>query len=819
MKVILILILAVTSGVAGTVELIHYPRDTNPDFHGRPRLVVEDPEAHGGTAQVAVPGKSQPGGTLCSFYSYARPAGRYRITWRVKVDDNTIHETVFEASTAKGSIHLMGTDFQKPNAYQEFSYTAEKGEGGFFAVASTWPGKGKVYVDRVTVVSEKLYTEKELIEPEGGLDLPDAWFFPAPLPPRVHMAKGLWWDFFGLSQAMAEMGGAFLSSSYHGQGQGGTLLRHFPASPRELMALNLVILANVDASALRPRGRLLLEEYVRNGGALLVLGGPFAFENGGYRFTALERLLPCRILDKGRQKAEGGLILKPADGAEKILPPGLAWGMSPRVFYYHPLEAQPDAQVLVTAGEHPLVMVGEVGKGRCGVIGASPEGIPGPDEISFWEWGDMPRLVGAVCQWLVSTPREKRAVVIDAKTRKELEKLSVPSPDENEEQRQQALTVLFSKCQDKTFAQEMLSTINHSESAPDRPFVDAAFTAIQPFVDTEFQEEAEALIESAGTGKAELGLRLLGLCRPDDAGETLKRFLEEGAGAFSGRKGEDTLGDAAGLSVDSGLEIAANERLKLSAVLALGDLGDPRYLGALRKATIEFSKKRQELTDVDEVADLGENIYQQSLATRCRLGDADAVRPFLQAILRNIEEIEEFQNAFDNMLPNKDDKRLMNMLKVGQIRLPILHRRVALCMEMMTRSSYSLVGRWAEELSRLDHPALTPFALGALAANPERNLTNEGSAPILSLLRECKFPELRCLAYRLASGLNDPGINAELASIIAQLAADSDPASVRFALGMVTRLKPEERERVLAHALKHPDPDVRRLATLSLSAR
>lgn len=199
-------VLAVALTAADGVELTHHPRQTKPHFKGHPRFVVEDPDAHGGSAQAAIPGKSDPGGVICSFYSYARPAGRYRITWRVKVDDNTIDDVVFSASTggggrgfARGSIKVKGTDFKQAGLYQEFSYTAEKNEAGFFGVSASWPGKGRVLIDRVRVVSEKLFTDRDLLERAGGMELPDEWILPHPSPPAHTHGQGavvgfLWFE-------------------------------------------------------------------------------------------------------------------------------------------------------------------------------------------------------------------------------------------------------------------------------------------------------------------------------------------------------------------------------------------------------------------------------------------------------------------------------------------------------------------------------------------------------------------------------------------------------------------------------------------------
>ena len=814
-RLLLAVLLCGAVGLADGVRIVHHPRQTSPDFHGHPRLVAEDPEARHGTAQAAIPGKSHPGGPICSFYSYARPAGRYRITWRVKVDDNTIAEPVFQARTGRGSIKLKGTDFKEPNVYQDFSYTAEKGEGGFFGVSAAWPGKGRIHVDWVTVVSEKLYTERELLAKKGGVDLPDAWIIPPPSPPQVHIAKGLWWDFFGVSEALGEMGGVNVACSYHFKGQGGTGLRGFPRSWQGLMQHNLVILANVDAPALRARGRLLLEEYVTNGGALLVLGGPFSFERGGYRYTALDRLLPCRMMDKKWAKADGDFVMEPTEHARGLLPADLSWLMKPHLYYYHPLEAKPEARVLVTAGGKPVVAVWDIGKGRVGVIAATAEGDPPADQLAFWEWGDMARLVAAMCRWLVSAPREERPHVMDEEARQKLEKLALPAPGDKEEQRRRELKLLLAKCGDKSFAREILSTVSNAESNPDRRFVAAVVRTVVPFVDDDFREEAETLIESGNTGKAELGLRVLGVCGAGEDGETLAGFLEKGTGAFAKGDVDDLLDAGGGLSIDSGLEIGANERLKLAAAIALGDLGDRQYVRALRKATREFAKKRQGLMTVDAVPDLNENIYQQSLAARCRLGDPSAAGPFLDAILKNTDEIEQFLNAFDNMLPNKDDKKLMSMLEIGRIRLPLLYRRQARCTELLRSVPYSVAGTFAKELASRNHPALTYFAFAALTPGPERKLTREVAASLLPLLQECQISELRLLALRLAAKVRDPELDRHLATSLATLAADADPNSARFALRTLASLKQEDRPPVVTAALKHPNQNIRRLAGLS----
>ena len=95
MPAVALVLLGLTTAVVPALELVYYPRDSQETVANAPRFVVPDPDAQSGTAQAALPGKSQPGSTICSLYAYARPAGIYVVTWRAKVGDNTITDVVF----------------------------------------------------------------------------------------------------------------------------------------------------------------------------------------------------------------------------------------------------------------------------------------------------------------------------------------------------------------------------------------------------------------------------------------------------------------------------------------------------------------------------------------------------------------------------------------------------------------------------------------------------------------------------------------------------------------------------------------------------
>ena len=804
-------------------ELVYYPRGVEGTPQGTPRFVVPDPDANGGAAQAAIPGQSVAGSSPCSFYAYARKAATYRITWRIKLDDNTIPGVVLKMGTGDGQqgkaafkhggLELKGTDFTAPGQYQEFTYLAEKGEGGFFTVNASWTGKGRVQIDSIKIVPEKLFIEQEIVQRTSGkLALPETWLIPKPLPPSVHIAKGLWWNFFGLSEALTELGGGMVSSSYYTSSQSGATLRNFPTTWQQFMACNLILLVNVDAQSIGPSGRLLLEEYVKNGGTLFVCGGPFAFEPGGYQDTALAQLLPCEMTGSGRIKAEGGFVLKPTDGAKGILPDGLSWQAEPRVFYYHEVQPNKDAQILVTAGGKPLLMVWQVGKGRVAALAATAEGEPASGQLAFWDWGDLPRLIAGVSRWLMQGQGENLPPAKSSETKQLLDELLSPALGDDNEKREKLIQKVLARCHDQAFAKEILTAVSLNGETPDRTFVMAAARAVQPFVDAGFEPAAQALLNSGNVGKAALGLQVLGNCRVATAQTTIVKFLTQGASALK------EAGDKPDLKIDNlgADDRGDDQRLKLAAVIALGDLGDPANLARLLQETEKFSGKTTSPSDLNEVTDLNENILQQALGARARLGDGQAVGPFLRELLKNAAKMEEYNNYLDSINPSSDDKVLLRGRKTARKQLPVLRQRQALCLEMLRRFPYSVYPAVAAELVRLNDATTIPYGSAALAPKPGQAVPPEVAQSLLPLLENCTVPELRLLAYNLIASAGNPATSQLLATAMKHLAASQNPADVKFVLRQLGRFPAADRGAILKATLANPDPKLRLLARASV---
>ncbi len=819
------LLAAATSLIAE--DYLYHPRDAE-EAGGAPRFVVPDPDAQGGTAQAAIPGKSRPGSYTAALYAYCRPGAKYKVTWRMKIDDNRIPDLVVKIWTHDeqgrdgykgGSLELKGTDFKAPNQYQEFTYNAEKTEGGFFNVGAIWQGKGRLHIDFIKIVPEKFYTEREMLEHKGKIDLPEAWYLPRPVPPVIHLAKGLWWDFFGLSEAMAELGGATWTSSYHCSGQYGMTLRNFPATWQELMGYNLVVITNADAQAVGTNGRMLLEEYVKNGGSLLICGGPYSFGKGGYKGTALEKLLPCEMTGTERVKVEGENILKPAAGAEKILPDDLAWDVQPRALFHHPVRPKDGALVLAAIGDKPAVLAWNCGKGRVAAMAITAEGQAGDGQLAFWEWGDWPRLMASVMRWLTAEQGKEPPPANSAATRKALEDLMAPAADEDPGPRMNKMNNLLSRGHDKAFAKDILEIMSGFDGTPGRPLVEAIARTVRPYVDAEFAKPAMALVDSGNPGKVALGLQVLGMCRTPEGAATILKYLERGAAALKSSGGGG--GAEGGLdelvtqarSGDNG----DDQRIKLAAAIAIGNLGDPKNLPALKAVPPPPTGKAAAADgELGELTDLNENLLQQLLAARARLGDAAAVGPFLDEVMANILKIEHYVNYMDVMLLDPDDKELIRGRKVAVQRLPILRQRQVLCMDVLGQFPDSVYPAVGADLAKRGDERLAPFAYAALSGAAGKPVKPETAAAFLPAVEKCNVRELRRLALNMVLAGGDAALKQKLGETLAALAAGKETNAAMFAIRSASRLPAEARCPILSAALKNPDERVRRIAKASI---
>jgi uncharacterized membrane protein len=395
----------------------------------RPRVMelIADPAAPTGQAAHAKEGV-QVGGMAADSYSYEGIPGHYVTKFFFKVADNTRPDAVVSfgmwgaigpdpTAGGDGMKYLKATDFKQPGIYQEFTYEWDYYEYGFQVDAVNWLGKGEIWWGGVETRLVKAFTDDELLSvwknppavkyyvpfPPKDQKIPE---FPADLAvaagvPKVHMVEGMYYDRFGVEEAIKSLPGASLTESEtSSNAQVADIAPKFPGTDDLFAKHNVVIMANVDLRRLGVLRRLAIKEFVNRGGGLLVLGGPWTYGRSAVRGTWIDDLLPVGV--KGRSDwvhLPAGSALQWTDQA----PAGLRavpLGDHPCVSYVHDVDLRATGKVALTAGGRPVLVLCEVGKGRVGAFTGTAMGDPGPGSVGFWESNTWPGAMAALLRWL-----------------------------------------------------------------------------------------------------------------------------------------------------------------------------------------------------------------------------------------------------------------------------------------------------------------------------------------------------------------------------------------------------------------------------------
>jgi uncharacterized membrane protein len=216
----------------------------------------------------------------------------------------------------------------------------------------------------------------------------------------------------GADELRAVLGAAGIETDYL---PGHLVPARFPGSTAELAGYGAVILSDIGANSIllaqqtfersepAPDRLAILEDYVRGGGGLLMIGGYLSFAGiegkARYHGTPVEDALPVLIAEADdRAERPAGVTPELAPGAAEH--PALAgvpagW---PAVLGYNRVTARPDADVLVTCGADPLVAVRDYHAGRSAVFTSdcAPHWAPPP----FLAWPGYAALWPSLLRWL-----------------------------------------------------------------------------------------------------------------------------------------------------------------------------------------------------------------------------------------------------------------------------------------------------------------------------------------------------------------------------------------------------------------------------------
>ena len=227
------------------------------------------------------------------------------------------------------------------------------------------------------------------------------------------------WDFF--ASTTYEVGTEYLEKALEGSGitlehmPGHLAAARFPLTLSDLAAYDVVILSDIGANTLllhpdtwlrgksMPNRLQLLKTWVEQGGGLAMAGGYMSFAgiyaSAKYYRTPIEAVLPVSIhtFDDRVEVPEGVAtqVIKPDH-------PILAdvTGEWPVLLGYNETVLRPEGELLVQAGEYPLLAVRTVGKGRT-LAWASDIG-PHWCPVPFLSWEGYGRIWRQAIQWLAA---------------------------------------------------------------------------------------------------------------------------------------------------------------------------------------------------------------------------------------------------------------------------------------------------------------------------------------------------------------------------------------------------------------------------------
>jgi len=213
--------------------------------------------------------------------------------------------------------------------------------------------------------------------------------------------RGLHWNVWGLDGAAQVLGTRLRDrqvahySEYYWKGED---LTSFPASWPDFARHDVIIFANVPFTVLGPARAAALANWVKAGGALVLLGGTHAFGQAGLNELPLGPLMPVQathVFDLLQFPAYKPVTATPVL-KEKVAANDLDWKAGPQVLWRHGVQVKPGAQVWLQGGGEPFLVVGKAGAGQVAAFCAPPYGPESAGVRPFWRWKSWPTLLARV---------------------------------------------------------------------------------------------------------------------------------------------------------------------------------------------------------------------------------------------------------------------------------------------------------------------------------------------------------------------------------------------------------------------------------------
>jgi len=269
-----------------------------------------------------------------------------------------------------------------------------------------WPGKSGEKFNLVAGCNQATYYRKPPKKIKEYLK-PKDLKYTMNVPIRALELRGPGYGKLKVMEAAARAGVKEFLASYFSFGWSGGHASVVPTSYEQMMSYDLLVLNGVDAMSLTDFGMEATKEFVKEGGALLVIGGFFAYGGGGYADTALEEMLPVKLSGKLPDLER---LAKPSPlelGKDAQCLKGTKVGEKGMCYWVHALTPKEGASVEITAGGKPFLVCGTYGKGRIAAICSGPLGNPQKGETPYWDDPQWVDVMSKVINWLVFKENKK----------------------------------------------------------------------------------------------------------------------------------------------------------------------------------------------------------------------------------------------------------------------------------------------------------------------------------------------------------------------------------------------------------------------------
>jgi uncharacterized membrane protein len=191
-------------------------------------------------------------------------------------------------------------------------------------------------------------------------------------------------------------------------------IENFPSSVKELSEYDCLILSDIGSNTLllhpdttarsliKPNRLEVIEQYVWQGGALIMIGGYLSFQGieakARYAGTPVEQALPVSMMQTDDRVEMPQGYSPTVVQADHAVMSGLPEDDWPHLLFYNKVVAKLEAEVLMEYQDDPILAVWDFGQGRAAAF--TPDAAPHGAPLQFLEWEYFPRLWQQLVRWL-----------------------------------------------------------------------------------------------------------------------------------------------------------------------------------------------------------------------------------------------------------------------------------------------------------------------------------------------------------------------------------------------------------------------------------